>query len=243
MSYPIYIFFGLAPSVIWLLFFLRKDSHPESNSTILKVFFWGMLAAIPTALIELGIAEELQKFNLPPAFARLIYIFVGIALVEEIFKYLVVNKKILRNPEFDEPIDIMLYMIISALGFAALENLLILFPLSHPFQFLETFAVSSFRFVGATFLHALSSGLLGYFLAISFFEPKNRTKLFFKGLLAATFLHGLYNLSIMEIGSGFKFAIPIVVLIGLVIVISLSFKKVERMKSICNLATQGNPKS
>ena len=233
MNYPIYIFFGLAPSVIWLLFFLRKDSHPESNATILKIFFFGMLAAIPAALIELGIAHELQKFTLPPSLARLIYVFLGIALVEETFKYLVVKKKILRHPEFDEPLDIMLYMIISALGFAAVENLLILLPLSHPFQFLETFVVSSFRFVGATFLHALSSGLLGYFLAMSFFKPRSRTKLLFSGLLISTFLHGLYNLSIMEIGNGFKFAVPIIVLIGLVIFISLSFKKVEKLKSIC----------
>ena len=233
MNYPIYIFFGLAPSVIWLLFFLRKDSHPESNATILKIFFFGMLAAIPAALIELGIAQELQKFTLPPSLTRLIYVFLGIALVEETFKYLVVKKKILRHPEFDEPLDIMLYMIISALGFAAVENLLILLPLSHPFQFLETFVVSSFRFVGATFLHALSSGLLGYFLAMSFFKPRNRTKLLFSGLLISTFLHGLYNLSIMEIGNGFKFAVPIIVLIGLVIFISLSFKKVEKLKSIC----------
>ncbi len=49
MNYPIYIFFGLAPSFIWLLFFLRKDAHPESNPMILKIFFYGMLAAFPSS--------------------------------------------------------------------------------------------------------------------------------------------------------------------------------------------------
>src|SRR3989344_5265707 len=233
MNYPIYIFFGLAPSIIWLLFFLRKDSHPESNPMILKIFFWGMLAAIPAALMELGLSEFLSG----P-----IYIFLGIALVEEFSKYAVVRKKIINHPEFDEPVDIMLYMIISALGFAALENLLILLPLVYPFKFFETFVVSGFRFVGATFLHALSSGLLGYFLALSFFEPKNRTKLFLKGLIAVTFLHGLYNFSIIEIDNGFKFALPIGILIGLIVFVFLGFKKVEKLKSICNLAPQGNSK-
>lgn len=233
MNYPIYILFGLAPSIIWLLFFLRKDSHPESNPTILKVFFYGMLAAIPAALIELGFAEKLKSYNLPLSIAQPIYVFLGIAFVEEFFKYLAVKKKILKHPEFDEPTDIMLYMIISALGFASLENLLVLFPLASPFQFFETFIVSSFRFVGATFLHALSSGLLGYFMALSFFEPKNKTKLLFKGFLASTFLHGLYNLSIIEIDNGFKFAVPIIILIGLAIFVSSAFKKVERLKSVC----------
>ncbi len=65
MYYPIYVFFGLAPSIIWLLFFLRKDHHPESNSMVLRIFFWGMLATIPAALIELGFADLVRAFNLP----------------------------------------------------------------------------------------------------------------------------------------------------------------------------------
>ena len=60
MSYPLLIFFGLAPSIIWLLFYLRKDARPESNSQVLKIFGYGMLAVIPTALIELGISKQLE---------------------------------------------------------------------------------------------------------------------------------------------------------------------------------------
>ena len=233
MNYPIYIFFGLAPSVIWLLFFLRKDNHPESNSMILKVFFFGMLAALPAALIELGFAAALQPLKLPLFITEIIYIFFGISLIEELFKYLVVKKKVIKNSECDEPTDIMLYMIISALGFAALENLLILLPLASPFQFFETFVISSFRFVGATFLHALASGVFGYFIALSFLEKKNKTKLFLKGLIAAVFLHGLYDFSIIEIDNGFKFAIPVAILIVLIVFVSMGFKKVEKLKSIC----------
>jgi RsiW-degrading membrane proteinase PrsW (M82 family) len=36
-----------------------------------------------------------------------------------------VRLKALRDPEFDEPIDAMLYMIIVALGFATIENILV----------------------------------------------------------------------------------------------------------------------
>ena len=228
MNYPIYIFFGLAPSIIWLLFFLRKDSHPESNPTILKVFLYGMIAAVPAALVELGIAEELKNIGLPTALMTPIYVFLGIGLIEEIFKYLVVRKKILCHPEFDEPMDIMLYMIISALGFAALENLLILLPYLSPFQFMETFVVSGFRFVGATFLHALASGLVGYFLVLSFFNPQKRTQLTIQGLFTAALLHGLYNFSIIKIDDGFKFAIPVIILLGLLFFILLGLKKVAK---------------
>lgn len=233
MNYPIYIFFGLAPSFIWLLFFLRKDAHPESNPMILKIFFYGMLAAAPVALLEVGLYQELKLLNLPLFWFRLVYAFLGIALIEEVFKYLVVKKKVLKNPEFDEPTDIILYMIIAALGFAAAENLLILFPLLHPFQLLETAVVSVFRFAGATFLHALCSGLLGYFLALSFCQTKNRLRLVSQGLFTAVILHGLYDFSIMEVEQNFKFIIPIIVLIALAVFVSRGFKKVKHLKSIC----------
>lgn len=233
MTYIFYIFFGLAPSIIWLLFFLRKDAHPESNRMILKIFFCGMLAAVPAALIELGFAEQVNQTFLPKLLILIFYVFFGIAFVEEIFKYLVIQKQVLKDAEFDEPVDAMLYMIIAALGFAALENLLILFPLSHSFQIFETFLVSSFRFVGATFLHALCAGLIGYFLALSFLKAEKRAKLKVTGIGLAVLLHGLYDFSIIKIGGGWKFVLPIIILIGLAIFISLGFKKVKKLKSIC----------
>jgi len=233
--YPILIFFGLAPSVIWLLFFLRKDKLPESKRMILKIFFYGMLATVPTALIELGFFEKIGGLNLPPLLFALLYAFLGIGLVEEILKYLVVKKMVLNNREFDEPVDAMLYMIIAALGFAALENLLILLPMSVHFQFFEVAFVSIFRFVGATFLHALCSGLLGYYLALSFLRTKDKTKLAIKGMFWATLLHGLYDLSIMKVEGSFKFLVPVIILMGLIIFVTMGFQKVKTLKSICKL--------
>jgi len=191
-----------------------------------------MLAAIPAAFIELGFAE-LVPFEI-------LYVFLGIALTEEVFKYLIVKKQVMKDPEFDEPVDIMLYMIISALGFAALENLLILFPLTG--QFLETALLSSFRFIGATFLHALCSGTIGFFLALSFLRTKYRFKLRIAGITTAVVLHGLYDLSIIKIEGNLKFVIPIIILIGLAIFVSLGFKKVKKLKSIC-LPKKRRPKT
>lgn len=246
------LFFGLAPSVIWLLFYLRKDVHPESNQMILKVFLYGMAAAIPAALIELGVAKELNRLNFSSFLIPFVYIFIGIALVEETLKYLVVKGKVERSSELDEPLDVMLYMIISALGFAALENILVLLPLNSPFLFFETLSISVIRFVGATFLHALCSGAFGFFLALSFLQPGKGTKLFLVGIIAAVFLHGLYNFSIMKIeasilvGKGlgavrdleslvFYLFVIICILLGLAIFVSWGFRKLKKLQSICQL--------
>ena len=194
-----------------------------------------MLSTVPTALIELGFFEKMGGLNLPPLLFAILYAFLGIGLVEEMLKYLVVKKMVLNHHEFDEPVDMMLYMIIAALGFAALENLLILLPMSANFQFFEVAFVSIFRFIGATFLHALCSGLLGYYLALSFFQTENKIKLAAKGIFWATLLHGLYDFSIMKVEGSFKFVLPIIILLGLIIFVTIGFRKVKALKSICKL--------
>ena len=252
MNHFLFFIFGLAPSIIWLLFFLRKDVHPEPKRKVLKIFFFGALVTLPAIFIEKGVFELFVQLNLP----YILYIFLGIALVEEILKYLIIRDKVLNDPEFDEPSDAMLYMIIAALGFAALENILILF--SSPFHFFEMLTISILRFVGATFLHALCSGSLGYFLTLSFFETKKRTELFAAGILTAVLSHGFFNFSITKIEESimikndvifirnltvfaFCIIILIAILIGLAIFVSLGFNKLKKMKSICLPANRLEP--
>ena len=235
MSYPLYIVFGVLPSIIWLAFYLRKDVHPESNQMVLKIFFYGMLAALPAAFLEMGIFKEFGKLNLSPFLIVVLNTFIGVALVEEVLKYLVVRGKVIHSPELDEPIDAMLYMIIAALGFAALENILILFRLGPAFLFGQALGISVLRFLGATFLHALCSGTVGYFLALSFFEIKKRVKLLSFGLGISILLHGLYNFSIIEIEGSLRFLIPGIILIGLAIFVSLGFKRLQKLASVCRI--------
>ena len=234
MSYSIAIFFGLAPSFIWLLFFLKKDTHPESNQMILKIFFYGMAIALVAAFVELGIMALFQGEL--TFWQGIFYGFIGIALTEEILKYLVVRRKILHNSAFDEPTDAILYMIITGLGFAALENILILTGLGEGFPYFDTITTSIVRFVGATFLHALASGTLGFFLALSLFYTKKRTSLILTGIFSATLLHGLYNLFIMKTGESFSWIIPLLILlVFLAFFVSFGFKKVKKLASICEI--------
>lgn len=235
MTYPLYIFFGVLPSLVWLSFYLRKDVHPESNKMVLKIFFYGMLMSFPAILLEMGIVRFLTELKLPLILFTLLNIFIGIALVEELLKYGVVREKVIGQAEFDEPIDAVLYMIIAGLGFAAAENILILFSLGPTFLFGNVLAVSILRFWGATFLHALASGILGYFLALSIFETKKRNLFLILGIITATLLHGFFNFSIMKLEGILQFLIPIVVLISAAIFLTFAFKKLKKMKSVCKI--------
>lgn len=237
--FGMYIFFGTTVSITWLLQFLRKDKLAEPAKMILKIFFWGMVITIPVFAMEFGAAHLIDAIKLPHFWTSLLYWFLAIAFVEELFKYLLVRGKVLRNHAFDEPVDAMIYMIVGALGFAALENILYLLPpAERVFSLNELIArtviISFFRFVGATFLHALCSALVGYFLALSLRKNK-RTGLTVLGLSIAILLHGLYNFSIMEIETSLRFIIPIIILLALALFVTLAFRKLKKMKSICIL--------
>ncbi|MBI2625399.1 MAG: PrsW family intramembrane metalloprotease [Candidatus Nealsonbacteria bacterium] len=233
MNYLLYVALGFLPSLIWLSIYLRKDSHPESNLMILKIFAFGMLVTAPAVLLEIGFFEELKKLSLPSLLTIFMYSIFGVALIEEGLKYLIVKERVLKNPEFDEPIDAMLYMIIVALGFAAVENVLIIFNFGKNSLSSFIFSIAILRFVGATFLHTLSSGTIGYFLARSLFLPKRKLTYMASGFAIAVILHGLYNFSIITADGYSKALIPMAILTSLAFFLTWGFNDLKRLKSVC----------
>ncbi len=248
----LYITFGILPSLIWLFYYLQKDMHPEPKKMILKVFLWGAVITVPTLFFEIIFSEALNQFqyfsvlylpgisNYLPVISNIVRWFLVIALTEEVFKYLAVRLTVFKSKELDEPLDIMLYMVVAALGFAALENIFYLFsPINNAIS-LEvllktTITISFIRFIGATFLHTLSSALVGYFLALSSIKNRHGAKLTILGIFLATLLHGLYNFSIMTLKAPFNVAIPALIIGGLTIFMIYDFDGIKKVKSICKL--------
>jgi len=232
-TYPLLFIFALAPSFIWLAFYLRKDSNPEPNRMIVKIFLAGMLITIPAIYLETFFEGFFTSLNLPHAVFLFIYFFFGIALVEELLKFLVVKFGVFKNSALDEPLDLMLYMIIAALGFAAFENVLLLFRLSALYPLSDIFLVNGIRFVQAILLHALASGVIGYFLARSFVLKKGRFLFFVIGLFLATSLHAAFNLYIFIVGDQglLLLFLPVIPLLLLAVLISLAFRQLKKLKA------------
>lgn len=248
----LYVAFGILPSLIWLLYYLRKDLHPEPKKMILKVFLFGVMATVPVFLIEIGLAKLLEKlsyfsfFTEYPLVVDILKWFIVIALTEELLKYLVVKLAVFSSYELDEPLDIMLYMVVGALGFAALENILYLFSPIDGLSFqtvIQTTAIVSFiRFIGATFLHTLCSALVGYFLVLSFMYIKRKTLFTITGIILATGMHGLYNFSIMKLHTPFNIIIPVAILASLALVIMFEFERIKKLKHLCQIEPSPIPK-
>ena len=123
-------------------------------------------------------------------------------------------------------------MIIAALGFAAIENILLLTPLA-PNNLALALNIATTRFVGATFLHALASAIIGYYFALSLFKPQKRYTLLIHGFTLAILLHGFYNIFVVYMEDNFLFVFPTAVLIfSTAIAISSFIKKLLEMKSV-----------
>lgn len=243
MSYPVLIILGLAPSIIWLLFYLRHDQHPEPNRVVIKIFVFGMLVAPLALALQIGLLalvnhpENIKDLIAKPQSltAFILNIAVFAPIVEEFLKYKMVQTKALADPEFDEPLDAMLYCIIAALGFAAVENLIIVFQL----DIKEAVLQMSARFLSATFLHALASGIVGFWLAVSILRQRKKFWLVGIGLALAIFCHSLYNYLIWRWDATkqtwpFLFLVA-ALLIFMAVLVVYQFKKLKKLSSICKI--------
>lgn len=188
---------GIIPSLVWLFFYLQEDAHPEPKTILLQVFFLGMAAAPLARELELGYLKILGMWS----FVSLPALLIGVSVIEELLKFLVVRIRVLSDSDFDEPIDAMIYMVVSALGFAALENILYLLDpslLGETASFAQGLSTAFARFVSATLFHALASGIVGFWIAKTIFAKKHHWSLTLLGLGMAVSLHTFYNLFMIK---------------------------------------------
>jgi len=242
----IYILIGVLPCLVWLLFYLRQDSHPESNKKIIQVFLLGALLTIPAIAIENGFEEiftnifgfDISNISSGNPFLIFLAISLGVGLIEEFLKYFTVKISAISSSEFDEPMDIILYMIIASLGFAAVENFLAILPASPEFlnsYYIQALEVSAWRLITAIFFHTLSSGIIGVFWAFSIFYQKKRWLIL--GILTMSFYHGLYNFILLSLNNKNSLLTFIFIFIILVLALFLFYnsKKVKKMPRACKI--------
>lgn len=191
-QYAILVFMGFLPSLFWLVLYLRKDDHPEPRGLITKTFFMGLALAPIAVVAQWTLSQIILSFDSSVHIGSYAWFYVGAAFIEEVVKFLAIQFVVIHKPDFDEPVDAMEYMIAAALGFAAIENILVLLQ-TLPNGGSEAVQIWFYRFAGATFLHALSSAIVGYFFALSWFHQKHSEKLVFVGFVLATIVHFAFN--------------------------------------------------
>ncbi|MBX3185455.1 MAG: PrsW family intramembrane metalloprotease [Labilithrix sp.] len=189
-------------SLAWLVFVRRFDrAHPEPMWLVLTTFVLGALSTIPAGIAELALATATpwldprvvtfggQLFAFPLA---VVVFTIVVGLSEEGAKMLGATFA-MRRPEFDEPVDGIVYGIVSSLGFAAAENIryFAMTRLAAPIVVARCFmSVPAHMFFGAIWGYALGARLV---------EKRPRVLLF---LLLAALGHGLFDALLSTDGGG-----------------------------------------
>ena len=188
------LIFAVLPPLLIAYYIYKKDKYErEPKRLIVKGFIFGCIGIIPALFLEIICNQSI----FPNLF---LYVFFGIALIEEGVKYFFLRRYLYTKEEFNEPMDGIVYAVMISLGFATIEN--IGYVLNHPGQ--ET-QIAIIRMFTAIPLHAVCGIILGYFVGLAKFSD-NKTSLLYKGLFLATFVHTIYNYFIF-LGQGFIFSI------------------------------------
>ena len=181
---------GVLPSLVWLWFWLREDSHPEPRWLIVITFLGGFLAVIASIFAEKFVSD----LNLSESLRYTLW-----AGVEELTKFIAVAVIALNTDYNDEPIDAMVYCITVALGFAALENAFFLFQPLVGGDYIQSIVTGNMRFIGAKLVHVVSSASIGF--ALGYVYYRGIISKFFAlliGIAVAITLHSAFNLSIIN---------------------------------------------
>jgi RsiW-degrading membrane proteinase PrsW (M82 family) len=195
---PVALVVAAIPAALWLAFFYLLDRHePEPKHFVAGVSVLGALVAAPIAdfvVQQLAPPVALAQYGLSPfAWDRIVDAFLIVGLSQELCKYVAVRYTIYLSPEFDEPMDGVVYMMAAGTGFAVWVNYHRLSSQDHQ-VFLSTGAAQA---VITTLAHASFAGVLGYVLGRAKFSrrsPRVRGILLFLGLLGAAALNGQFGI-------------------------------------------------
>jgi RsiW-degrading membrane proteinase PrsW (M82 family) len=213
---------GFIPALVWLVFWHYEDRRrPEPRHMVIRTFLIGMAAV----LIVLPLEKMAVDAGIPVSF-QLFFIW---AFIEEGAKFGLALLFVLRDSAVDEPLDLPIYMISVALGFAALENTLFLLTPITDGKLLESIVTGNLRFIGASLIHVLSSAIIGGALAFAYYRER-MDKIWFGlvGVILAVSLHAVFNFLIITTGAGNILTVFLGVWVGIIFILLT----LERVKAL-----------
>ena len=212
------------PCIVVIDLIYRADKiEKEPTNEIIKAFLMGIVAIIITLIVSiiLGITKfELETASLLETF---IYAFFGIALIEEISKFICGYLFVRKNPNFDYLFDGIVYFASVALGFALIENIL------YSFSDDGGIMVAVIRAVTAIPAHAFFGISSGYYYALyrqsKYRNLENSWALLVLSILVPIMLHGFYDFCIFT--NNYIFSIIFIIFVFILYIFSI--KRVKNM--------------
>ena len=179
----VYIITFLPPLLI-ILYFYYSDRFPEPKSSIIQVFFLGILLSLPV-----GFINEIFIWSVEEETGQLLSYRAGIT--EEFLKFLCLYFLVSKRDFFNEPMDAIVYGVTISLGFATLENFEYVFFFEEDMSWDDSLGIAAVRAISAIPMHGLCGVIMGYYLGIHCFT--NKGHYVFQAIAIPMGLHALYN--------------------------------------------------
>ncbi len=191
------------PVVVIGWFIWRRDSEREPFRLLLKLFIGGLISTLIALALTFILYRIFPFFAQPHGNLNLaalfISVFIGVALVEEVSKWLITYFIAFRHQAYDHKYDGIVYAAFVSLGFALFENILYVMQWG--------MIVGLVRAVLTVPGHAAYGISMGYYLDLAKTGSLNKDKAqvrknLIMSILEPTILHGIFDYCLFA-GSGF----------------------------------------
>lgn len=187
----ILLLISILPVILIGTYIYKKDYNKEPTSILIKLFFGGIGSVIVVVAITYGVDTLFPSLSttsimLSDNFSKFFKVFFGIAIIEELSKWLLTYFISYNSKHFDEYFDIILYSVFTALGFACFENIFYVFDRGLTTGILRIFtAVPAHCFFGVIMGEYLGMAKIG--------EINGNNKLKIKGIVLSILLPALFH--------------------------------------------------
>lgn len=189
MGYAFLAGSAVVPSLLLMVYFHTRDLFPEPPKVLWRTFGLGVVIVLPVLAVAWPLSFLTRGLEDPLAYG-LAAAFLEAAIPEELFKLLVLWLYAARRPEFDEPIDGVVYGVAASLGFATLENVAYVTE--------GGFGVAIMRALTSVPSHAFLGAIMGSYAARARFSPAaERSRWLRRAYLVPVLLHGLYDFPLL----------------------------------------------
>lgn len=184
--------FALVPTIMLVIFTLKSDkksSEPKKNIVI----------CLLSGILTISLAQFFESMTMPYFKSSVVLTFIW-AMIEELSKIAIFYLFIFDNKYYDDIYDGVVYMMLIALSFAGLENLIYTFSES---TVSDSISLALIRDLTTIPLHVICGIVIGYFISLGSFSKDDNKKYvnFLLAVIIPSLMHGIYNNLMSFLGS------------------------------------------
>ena len=213
---------AMVPGLILIWFLHTRPDFPQPRTILWATFGLGILVTLPVIILGFPVSilyPLIDGLTGSRPLVVLIQAFLGAAILQESFKYLVLANYSCQRKRLAEPFDGVVYGVVASLGFAMLENIAYV---------VEGDSLgAAVRGLTSVPVHGALGAIMGYYIAQSLFDPERRRRHVRLAWIVPVVLHGLYDFPLLL---GTLWLLPVTFIV-LVISVVWAVRIIRRVQS------------